>query len=216
MRLRRPSPATMISCVALAVALGGTATAARTLIQSKDIAPGAVKARNLAKGAVTKAKLAPGVAIAGPQGPQGPRGLAGPKGDTGLAPGSVGSAELQDGAVTAAKIATGAISQASQVADGSLALTALRGTAWGDSTDWGTVPAHLCLPVILNEGAGSPIRVGDLLLPGVSPQLPAGIFVAPTVAPADGMAAILLCNSTASPIPVGSPTWVQINYKIVR
>jgi hypothetical protein len=100
MRARRPSPATIIACVALAVALGGTATAARTLITSKDlapgavkagnIAPGAVKARHLAKGAVTKPKLALGIQVPGTpgaQGPQGAQGAQGPQGPQGPAGG---------------------------------------------------------------------------------------------------------------------------------
>jgi hypothetical protein len=94
----------MIACIALAVALGGTATAARTLIHSKDIAPGAVKARNIAKGAVTKAKLARGVGVAGPQGPQGP---AGPKGDTGpVGPSNAFQATQATSSLTIAATAT--------------------------------------------------------------------------------------------------------------
>ena len=80
---RRPvTPAFALSLIALVVALGGTATAARTLIGSKDIANGAIKARNIAPGAVTLAKIAPAAraAIQGTSGPQGPSGPSGPAG----------------------------------------------------------------------------------------------------------------------------------------
>lgn len=76
------TPSFVLALVALVVALGGTATAARTLIGSKDIATGAIKARNIAPGAVTLGKIAPAARAAlqgtsGPQGPSGPSGLAG-------------------------------------------------------------------------------------------------------------------------------------------
>lgn len=100
MKMKRPSPATIISLVALTVALGGTATAARTLITSQDIAPGAVTSRHLAPGAVTGAKIAPGavttqklsrgartVQVASLPGPQGPAGAPGPAGPQGAAGG---------------------------------------------------------------------------------------------------------------------------------
>lgn len=78
-RRRAPSAATWIAIAALMVALGGTATAAKTLIGSKDIATGAIKARHLAPGAVTLAKVAPAAraSLRGASGPQGPAGPAG-------------------------------------------------------------------------------------------------------------------------------------------
>jgi hypothetical protein len=76
----------LVAVTALVVALGGSATAARTLITSKDIAPGAITSRQLAPGAVTsrniasaavtRAKLARSARpVPGPQGPPGPAGL---------------------------------------------------------------------------------------------------------------------------------------------
>lgn len=110
---RRITPAGVLAFVALVVALGGTATAARTLVQSRDIAPNAVKAhhiapnavtarnlapnavrtRNVAGGAVTEAKIAPAVrnALRGPQGPAGAPGAPGATGNPGT-PGAAGPA----------------------------------------------------------------------------------------------------------------------------
>lgn len=102
------------------------------------------------------------------------------------------------------------------MADGTIALSALRGTGWGASTHWGTVPANGCRAVMLVEGAGSPVKAGDLVLPGVSPALPSGIFVAPAVAPADGQPAVLVCNNSGSPVDVGAPAFVQINYRLLH
>jgi len=81
-RRRTPSPATWIAITALVVALGGSATAASTLIGSKDIANGAIKARHIAPNAVTLVKIAPPAraALRGTPGPQGPAGPAGPAG----------------------------------------------------------------------------------------------------------------------------------------
>jgi hypothetical protein len=59
--LRRPSPALVISIVALVVAMGGTSYGAfalpRNSVGTKQLRNGAVTTRKLANGAVTKAKL---------------------------------------------------------------------------------------------------------------------------------------------------------------
>ena len=109
-RVRRPSPALAVACLALFVAVGGTATAAGVLItSSKQIKPGVIdasdlssKARNQLKGAVGPAGPAgaPGATVlgspgtagpAGPTGPAGPAGAAGTNGTNG-APGAPGAA----------------------------------------------------------------------------------------------------------------------------
>lgn len=89
-RLRAPSPALVISLIALFVALGGTTYAATSLPRNS------VGTKQLKKGAVTKAKINKKTLTQlkgnqGPQGPQGPHGPQGPKGDTG-AQGVPGSA----------------------------------------------------------------------------------------------------------------------------
>lgn len=84
-RLRAPSPALVISLIALFVALGGTTYAAVNLPRNS------VGTAQLKAGAVTKKKiqrktlkaLMGAVGPQGPQGLQGPRGLQGPKGDKG-------------------------------------------------------------------------------------------------------------------------------------
>ncbi|HZO48776.1 MAG TPA: hypothetical protein VFB26_01400 [Gaiellaceae bacterium] len=97
--IRRPSPAMIVACLALAVSLGGTGIAAVEAIVPKN-SVGAAQLRNnavtsakLANNAVTSAKVrngslrrvdfAPGQLLAGPPGAQGPAGPAGPQGPKG-------------------------------------------------------------------------------------------------------------------------------------
>ena len=93
-RFGKPSPAMVVSIIALVVAMGGTGYAAITLpknsVGSKQIRRGAVKNADLARGAVTSRSVRNGTLLpadfngglpAGPQGPPGPPGPAtGPAG----------------------------------------------------------------------------------------------------------------------------------------
>jgi hypothetical protein len=93
--LRRPQPATVISCVALAVALGGTGWAAVTLprnsvgpsqlrngsVTSLKVRDESLLARDFRRGQLPAGPAGP----AGAAGPAGPQGPAGPRGATGLA-----------------------------------------------------------------------------------------------------------------------------------
>src|SRR5689334_11727575 len=85
LRRHRPSPALVVACLALAVALGGTSYAAVVL------PAGSVGTRQLRNGAVVESKVkdhsllardfARGQLPAGPAGPQGVEGDTGPQGD---------------------------------------------------------------------------------------------------------------------------------------
>jgi hypothetical protein len=97
---RHPSPAMVVACVALLVALGGTSVAAVNKLGRNTVGPlqlrnGAVTNPKLRNNAVTSAKVAnrsllrsdfaPGQLPAGPTGPQGPAGPTGPAGPAGPA-----------------------------------------------------------------------------------------------------------------------------------
>src|SRR4029079_496229 len=86
-RLRAPSPALVISLVALFVALGGTSLAAANYISGKHIKPHSIPTDRLTKGAIKTLRGAQGPrgpqGTQGARGPQGTQGLQGPKGDTG-------------------------------------------------------------------------------------------------------------------------------------
>jgi hypothetical protein len=104
MRLRAPSPALVVSLIALFVALGGTTYAATSLPKNS------VGTKQLKNGAVTKGKINKKTISAlkgsrGPIGPAGSAGAPGPKGSTG-SPGADGTAVayarvLADGTVDA-------------------------------------------------------------------------------------------------------------------
>jgi hypothetical protein len=99
---RRPSPAMVVACVALLVALSGTGMAAATQLarnsvgtpQLKDsavsnpkIKNNAVNSAKVAARSLLRSDFAPGQLPAGPvgpQGPAGPQGAAGPAGPTGV------------------------------------------------------------------------------------------------------------------------------------
>jgi len=97
--VRRPSPALVISCVALAIALGGTGYATVLQVPRNSVGPaqlksGAVTNPKVARNAVTSIKVANGSLVradfragslpAGPAGPGGPAGPAGPPGVSGV------------------------------------------------------------------------------------------------------------------------------------
>jgi hypothetical protein len=97
---RRPSPAMVVACLALLIALGGTSVAAvsqvaRNSVGTAQLRTGAVTNAKLRNNAVTSIKVAnrsllradfaPGQLPAGPTGPQGPAGPTGPAGPAGPA-----------------------------------------------------------------------------------------------------------------------------------
>jgi hypothetical protein len=113
---RRPSPAMVVACLALLVALSGTGIAAATQVarnsvgtrQLKDSAVSTAKIRNnavnsakVAARSLLRSDFAPGQLPAGaigPQGPPGPSGAAGPAGPAGPA-GVVGTVTVRQASV---------------------------------------------------------------------------------------------------------------------
>ena len=111
---RRPSPAMVVACLALLVALGGTSIAAVSqLVPRNSVGPvqlrnGAVTNPKLRNNAVNSAKVAnrsllrsdfaPGQLPAGPTGPQGPPGPAGAAGAAGPA-GTIGAITVRNATV---------------------------------------------------------------------------------------------------------------------
>lgn len=115
--LRRPSPAMVVACIALLVALGGTSIAAvsqlgRNTVGTPQLRNGAVATKKIRNNAITSVKVrnrsllrvdfAPGQLPAGPTGPQGPvgaPGAAGPAGPAG-AVGVIGAITVRTQSVT--------------------------------------------------------------------------------------------------------------------
>jgi hypothetical protein len=112
---RRPSPAMVVACLALVVALGGTSVAAvsqlvpRNSVGTAQLRAGAVTGAKVRTNAITSIKVrnrsllrsdfAPGQLPAGPTGPQGPAGPAGPAGAAGPA-GVIGTITVRTASVT--------------------------------------------------------------------------------------------------------------------
>jgi hypothetical protein len=111
---RHPSPAMVVACLALLVALGGTSVAAVEQVRRNSVGPnqlqfGAVTGPKIRNNAVTSAKVrnrsllradfAPGQLPAGPTGPAGPQGPAGAQGAAGPA-GVVGAITVRTNSIT--------------------------------------------------------------------------------------------------------------------
>ena len=146
--VRRPSPAMIVACLALLVALGGTSVAAvsqlaRNSVGTPQLRTGAVTNPKLRNNAVNSAKVAPrsllrsdfaaGQLPAGPVGPQGPAGPAGAAGPAGPA-----------GAISAVTVRTNFVNVVDGIHDGNFNTGRIRqdcqgneraisgGTSWGD------------------------------------------------------------------------------------
>jgi hypothetical protein len=85
--VRRPSPALVIACIGLAVALSGTSYAVTALpkksVGTAQLKANAVTSAKVRNGALKAVDFAAGQLPAGERGPQGPQGPAGPTGETG-------------------------------------------------------------------------------------------------------------------------------------
>lgn len=127
---RRPSPAMVVACAALLVAMSGTGMAAATQLARNSVGTpqlkdGAVSNPKIKNNAVNSAKVAPRSLLrsdfapgqlpagpVGPQGPAGPAGAAGPAGPTGVigaitvrtASGSVDGGTAENGAYNSRRV----------------------------------------------------------------------------------------------------------------
>jgi hypothetical protein len=160
----RPSPAMVVACIALIVALGGTSVAAVNALAPNSVGPvqlkaGAVTKPKLRNNAVTGEKVlnhslsafdfVAGSLPRGPAGPAGPAGAAGPAGTVGpitvrqdsvVVAGGTG-AQVQDGAYS-----TGTVSV--NCNPGEKAISA--GTGWSDDTAGRELWVQRITPVVTN------------------------------------------------------------------
>lgn len=90
LRGRRPSPAMVVACIALAIALGGTGVAAvtatlpRNSVGTAQLQNNSVTSAKVLNGSLGRADFKPGTLIPGPAGANGAQGPAGPAGPQGL------------------------------------------------------------------------------------------------------------------------------------
>jgi hypothetical protein len=99
-RIPRITPATVIACIALAVALSGTSYAAFVL-PADSVTSKQVKNHSIRRADIGRKALASLTGVPGPQGPAGPRGPAGPAGPQR----PVTGADVTDNSLTGSDIA---------------------------------------------------------------------------------------------------------------
>ena len=158
----RPTPAMVVACIALLVALGGTSIAAVNALAPNSVGPVQLRA-----GAVTKPKLrnnaVTGVKVlnhslsavdfrAGslPRGPAGPTGPAGPAGTVG--PITVRQASIEVAGGTGAQVQDGAYATGTVSVNcnpGEKAISA--GTGWSDDASGRELWVQRITPVLTND-----------------------------------------------------------------
>ena len=117
-RIPRPSPALVISCIALSIALTGVSYAAvvipRNSVGTLQLKANAVNSTKVANGTLLRADFKPGQIPAGARGPAGAAGPAGPAGAAGAAATALwaqldaaGSLVRNKGAASSQKLGTG-------------------------------------------------------------------------------------------------------------
>lgn|SRR5262245_37891750 len=175
--LRKPSPAMIVACLALLVALSGTGMAAATqlgrnsvgTLQLKDSAVSNAKLRNnavnsakVAARSLLRSDFAPGQLPAGPVGPQGPAGPAGAAGATGPAgpAGVVGPVTVRQGSVSVPGSASDKptpntfwVTRTVTVSCNSTEKAMSAGTGWSADADDLELATVYMKPVIASNGA---------------------------------------------------------------
>jgi hypothetical protein len=199
----RPGHATVVAYVALFVALGGTAVAAK--IQSNEIAKNAVKTKKIANAAVTNPKIA-NFAVnnskladdAVTEAKLAPDSVSGNK----IQQASIGTGKLREGAVETDKIADGAVTGA-KVLDGSLGLLKVAAVVQEASPDPPSVPAGQCADAPNVDVPG--IQAGDtiLVLPRPNPGSNSLTPGASGLDPGTGQVNVVFCNGGSGAADVG-------------
>ena len=161
----RPSPAMVVACIALLVALGGTSIAAVNALAPNSVGPvqlraGAVTKPTLRSTAVTGVKVLnhslsavdfrAGSLPRGPAGPAGPAGAAGPAGVIGPITVRQGSVQVSGG--TGAQVQDGAYATGTVSVNcnpGEKAVSA--GTGWSDDASGRELWVQRITPVLTND-----------------------------------------------------------------
>jgi hypothetical protein len=131
--LRRPSPALVVACLALLVALGGTSVAAVNQLARNSVGPAQLRTGAVANRSLLRSDFAPGQLPAGPTGPQGPAGPAGAAGAAGPA-GVIGAITVRTNVVNVVDgtvdntFNTGRVSRNCEGNERAISA----GTSWGD------------------------------------------------------------------------------------
>jgi hypothetical protein len=217
-RITRTAPATVIACIALAVALSGTSYAAFVLpansVGTKQLKNRSIEKIDIGKKTIASLKGQRGPqGLAGPQGPAGPQGVPGPQGPSGV-PGPAGgdltgsypNPSISADAVTGAEIAAESLT-GSDVAEGTLAkvpsadrldgfdsIEFARSTRTRVVLDIPAIAADSCINRLISIPA---LRVDDGVLVNPPGNLPLGLILTPTAdINEDTLQELRVCNVT--------------------
>ena len=156
----RPSPAMVVACLALTLALGGTSYAAIKLpknsVGTKQLKKNAVVSAKVKNGSLLRADFKAGqvpAGPAGPVGPQGPQGVQGPAGPGArwAAVNPTGTIVLQSGGIAVTHFSTGVYIVNFGEDVSRRLIVAIPGTV-GDASFRGTVVTSSCAPPATTAG----------------------------------------------------------------
>src|SRR3954454_2875366 len=220
-RLKRPSHSTVVSYLALFVALGGTTAYAADTIGSNDVRDGSLRSRDIKNGQVKKADIGRNqvTTLKIKAGNVRTTDIADNAIATGkildgsvftddLADGAVNSAKVSDGSLTAADLASDAVTSAN-IADNTLTTADIKGAdvnGGGISVPTGYVPNGRCRQLDANVGGA---KAGEAVIFSVKAALQDGVVIYGQRVPSDGHVTFDVCNFSGT-------TQAQINDIPVR
>lgn len=209
--MRKPSAATVLAMVALFVALGGPATAAR-LISGRQIRDNSITSAKIRTHTLNQTDLNP--VLFGRLLRVGLNSVAGPQvidhtlTGADITPASIGATELADASVLSPKIRTSAVSGSKlspnavtgpKVKDGSLTGKDLGRVSGTVTADFGPVAARECAAQTFTGSAYTALA-GTLVLVGAPTGLPDGALVSGRPGPGASDIRVQLCNLGSGPI----------------
>jgi hypothetical protein len=185
-RVKRPSHSTVVSYLALFVALGGTTAYAANTIGSKDVIDGSLRSRDIKNGNVKSTDIGRDQVTTSKL-------KAGNVGATDLADGAVNGAKVLDSSLTAGDLASDAVDSA-KVTDNALTTADIAGADVNGaaiSVSAGLVPNGRCKQL---DATVIGAKAGEAVVFSVKAPLQDGVVIYGQRVPADGHVTLDVCN----------------------